>query len=123
MKEMILKFWKKWFGRETAGQVMNPVCHETKAAAPKAEKPSAPLPMLDRLEGYLFDRYDFRFNVLTEQAEYTPKGKDHYQLADQRTLNTFRGKGSGHQPLGQGREPTALLAEDSGLPPFHSLYG
>ena len=89
MKEMILKFWKRWFGKEAAGQVMNPVCHETKAAVPKAEKPSAPLPMLDRLEGYLFDRYDFRFNVLTEQAEYTPKGKDHYQLADQRTLNTF----------------------------------
>ena len=89
MKEMILKFWKRWFGKETAGQVMNPVCHETKAAAPKAEKPSAPLPMLERLEGYLFDRYDFRFNVLTEQTEYAPKGKDHYQLADQRTLNTF----------------------------------
>ena len=34
-----------------------------------------------------------------------------------------RGKGSRHQLLGQGREPTALLAEDSGLPPFHSLYG
>ena len=89
MKEMILKFWKRWFGKEAAGQVMNPVCHETKAAVPKAEKPSAPLPMLERLEAYLFDRYDFRFNVLTEQAEYAPKGKDHYQLADQRTLNTF----------------------------------
>ena len=89
MKEMILKFWKRWFGKETAGQVMNPVCHETKAAVPKAEKPSAPLPMLERLEAHLFDRYDFRFNVLTEQAEYAPKGNDHYQLADQRTLNTL----------------------------------
>ena len=89
MKEMILKFWKKWFGKETAGQVMNPVCNETKVAAPKAEKPSAPLPMLEHLEVYLFARYDFRFNVLTEQAEYAPKGKGHYQLVDQRTLNTF----------------------------------
>ena len=58
---MILKFWKRWFGKETAGQVMNPVCHETKAA-PKVERPSAPLPMLERLEAHLFDRYDFRFN-------------------------------------------------------------
>ena len=88
MKKMILKFWKRWFGKESAGQVMNPVCHETKAT-PKVEKPSAPLPMLERLEAHLFDRYDFRFNVLTEQAEYAPKGKGHYQLADQRTLNTF----------------------------------
>ena len=89
MKEMILKFWKRWFGKEAAGQVMNPVCHETEAISPKAEKPSAPLPMLERLEAYLFARYDFRFNVLTEQAEYAPKGKGHYQLADQRTLNTL----------------------------------
>jgi len=89
MKEMILKFWKKWFGKETAEQVMNPVCHETETVAPKAEKGAAPSPMLERLEAHLFARYDFRFNVLTEQAEYAPKGKGHYQLVDQRMLNTF----------------------------------
>ena len=89
MKEMIIRIWKKWFGKETAGQVMNPVCQEAEAVTPKAEKPSAPSPMLERLEAYLFDRYDFRFNVLTEQSEYAPKGKQSFQLVDQRTLNTF----------------------------------
>ena len=74
MKEMILKFWKKWFGRETTGQVMNPVCNEAETVTPKAEKNSTPSPMLERLEAYLFAHYDFRFNVLTEQSEYAPKG-------------------------------------------------
>ena len=89
MKEMIIRIWKKWFGQETAGQVMNPVCNEAETVTPKAEKPSAPSPMLERLETYLFDRYDFRFNVLTEQSEYAPKGDHTYQLVDQRTLNTL----------------------------------
>lgn len=39
----------------------------------------------------------FRFNVLTEQAEYNPKGKATFKLVDQRTLNTLcietRGQG------------------------------
>ena len=95
MKEMIIRIWKKWFGKETAGQVMNPVCQEAEAVTPKAEKPSAPSPMLERLEAYLFDRYDFRFNVLTEQSEYAPKGKQSFQLVDQRTLNTFCIEASG----------------------------
>ena len=89
MKEMILKFWKKWFGRETAGQVVNALGKETEAVTPKAEKPSTPSPMLERLEAYLFAHYDFRFNVLTEQSEYAPKGYNHYQLVDQRALNTL----------------------------------
>ena len=89
MKEIILKFWKKWFGKEVAGQVMNPVCYEAEAIASKTEKTSTPSPMLERLETYLFTHYDFRFNVLTEQAEYAPKGNAQYQLVDQRTLNTF----------------------------------
>ena len=89
MKEMILKFWKKWFGRETAGQVVNALGKETEAVTPKAEKNSTPSPMLERLEAYLFAHYDFRFNVLTEQSEYAPKGYNHYQLVDQRALNTL----------------------------------
>lgn len=89
MKEMIIRFWKKWFGKETTGQVANPVSNEAQAVVLKAEKTSAPLPMLERLEAYLFARYDFRFNLLTEQSEYTPKRGKHYQLVDQRALNTL----------------------------------
>ena len=97
MKEMILKFWKKWFGKEGAGQVMNIVSKETEDVMPKAEKTTTPSPMLERLETYLSAQYDFRFNLLTEQTEYRTKGEKDFKLVDQRTLNTLcidaRGQG------------------------------
>ena len=77
MKEMIIKIWKKWFGQR-AGQVKN-----------TSKKEIHPSTMLQRLETYLSDKYDFRFNVLTEQTEYAPKTETSYQMIDQRTLNTF----------------------------------
>lgn len=45
--------------------------------------------MLQKLEDYLFETYNFRFNVLTEQTEYAPKGSAEYQQADQRVMNTL----------------------------------
>ena len=77
MKEIIIKIWKKWFGQR-AGQVKN-----------TSKKEIHPSNMLQRLETYLSDKYDFRFNVLTEQTEYAPKTETSYQMIDQRTLNTF----------------------------------
>lgn len=77
MKEIIIKIWKKWFGQR-AGQVKN-----------TTKKEIHPSTMLQRLETYLSDKYDFRFNVLTEQTEYAPKTETSYQMIDQRTLNTF----------------------------------
>ena len=77
MKEINIKIWKKWFGQR-AGQVKN-----------TSKKEIHPSTMLQRLETYLSDKYDFRFNVLTEQTEYAPKTETSYQMIDQRTLNTF----------------------------------
>ncbi len=77
MKEIIIKIWKKWFGQR-AGQVKN-----------TSKKEIHPSTMLQRLETYLSDKYDFRFNVLTEQTEYAPKTETSYQMIDQRKLNTF----------------------------------
>ena len=77
MKEMIIRIWKKWFGHK-AGQVKNTV-----------KKEPQPSTMLQRLETYLSSKYDFRFNVLTEQTEYAPKAETSFQMVDQRTLNTF----------------------------------
>ena len=57
MKDMIIRIWKKWFG-DKAGQVKN-----------NAKKEPQPSTMLQRLETYLSSKYDFRFNVLTEQTE------------------------------------------------------
>ena len=77
MKEMIIRIWKKWF-EDKAGQVKNTV-----------KKEPQPSTMLQRLETYLSSKYDFRFNVLTEQTEYAPKAETSFQMVDQRTLNTF----------------------------------
>ena len=55
----------------------------------KAETTFKNSSLLDNLEACLFDRYDFRFNVLTEQTEYAPKGTSTYELVDQRVLNTL----------------------------------
>lgn len=42
-----------------------------------------------KLEKYLCKQYDFRYNLLTEQAEFSRKGEEHYRPAGQRALNTL----------------------------------
>ena len=88
MKEMIIRIWKKWFGKEAA-QVANPTNEERIGHQPIKEKAEHTSPMLQKLETYLFTHYDFRFNVLTEQTEYSPKNQADFNLVDQRTLNTL----------------------------------
>ena len=68
-----------------------PMFQEKKSAKTKekAETTFKNSSLLDNLEACLFDRYDFRFNVLTEQTEYAPKGTSTYELVDQRVLNTL----------------------------------
>ena len=88
MTEMIVKFLEKWFGVK-AGQVVNKADKEMVASSLDKEERSDSFSVLKRLETYLFARYDFRFNVLTEQAEYAPKGKSRYALVNQRVLNTL----------------------------------
>lgn len=85
MFEKMMKILKEWFGKKSVSVVENvpvetPVKNETKT------RKSA---LLDDLETYLFARYDFRFNVLTEQTEYALKGKGDFQMVDQRVLNTL----------------------------------
>ena len=55
----------------------------------KAEVKNKKNSLLESLETYLFSHYDFRFNVLTEQTEYSPKNQTDFNLVDQRTLNTL----------------------------------
>jgi predicted P-loop ATPase len=87
MIEKMKRIWKRWFGKKT-----EPVCEETLATVSdsmstdgKKKLPS----LLQRLEGYLFGKYEFRFNVLTEQAEFRMMGETDYHQVDQRMLNTF----------------------------------
>lgn len=44
---------------------------------------------LQRLETYLMNKYDFRFNVLTEQAEYRGKDGGDFLQVNQRVMNTL----------------------------------
>jgi len=85
MLEKIVEIWKKWFGKTTEPVVENVVV-ETPV---KAEVKNRRRTLLDDLETYLFARYDFRFNVLTEQAEYRRKGEGNFMQADQRVMNTL----------------------------------
>lgn len=66
---------------------------------------------LCRLQKYMFANYDFRFNVLTEQAEWRPKGDDgaEWKIVDKRTLNTFVLEASGNKVSCWDRDMTRLL--------------
>ena len=81
MIEKIKEIWRKWFGKEHEQTV--------EKAIQSTEKKERTNHMLQKLEAYLFSLYDFRFNLLTEQTEYAPKGGKLYQQVDQRTLNTL----------------------------------
>ena len=91
MKEMILKFWKKWFGKSEVVALASPsecVSH-TPSPSQEGTKMSNQPCLLDKLEAYLFGHFEFRFNVLAEQTEFCEKGKSDFRLVDQRVLNTL----------------------------------
>ena len=85
MLQKMIGFFKKWF-------VKTEVSHEKKVVVEtpvKVDVPKKKSSVLEDLEAYLFTRYDFRYNVLTEQAEYRPKGECDFHLVSQRVLNTL----------------------------------
>lgn len=87
MIEKMKQIWKKWFGKK-----IEPMCEETlpEILEPMLTDEKKKMPsLLQRLEGYLFGKYDFRFNVLTEQAEFRTKGEGDFHQVDQRMMNTF----------------------------------
>lgn len=89
MFEKMKKIWKKWFGKKGVETSLNETMDVSVKTREKAETTFKNSSLLDNLEACLFDRYDFRFNVLTEQTEYAPKGTSTYELVDQRVLNTL----------------------------------
>ena len=81
----MIGFFKKWF-------VKTEVSHEKKVVVEtpvKVDVSKKKSSLFDDLESYLFARYDFRYNVLTEQVEYCPKGECDFHLVSQRVLNTL----------------------------------
>lgn len=76
MKEMIIKIWKKWFGTPA----------ET---APKMQSKAKKRILSTRLEKYLAVHYEFRYNVLTEQAEVRALNEKKFRAVTQRVANTL----------------------------------
>ncbi len=89
MFEKMKEIWNKWFGKKCVETSLNETMDVSAKTKEKAETTFKNSSLLDNLEACLFDRYDFRFNVLTEQTEYAPKGTSTYELVDQRVLNTL----------------------------------
>ena len=91
MLEKIVEIWRNWFGKSSVSMVQ-----ETPSGggshtpdSSREGKMNRKRTLLDDLEGFLFARYDFRFNVLTEQTEYRRKGEGNFMQVDQRVLNTL----------------------------------
>ena len=85
MIRKMMEILMKWFKRSSVATTEN-VCVETPVTMEVKNKKSS---LLDTLQEYLFTNYDFRFNLLTEQTEYSPKGTTDFKLVDQRALNTL----------------------------------
>ena len=85
MIRKMMEILKKWFKKSSIASAENVLVETPVTMEVKNKKPS----LLDDLEAYLFTHYDFRFNLLTEQTEYSPKGTADFKLVDQRALNTL----------------------------------
>ena len=81
----MMEILKKWFKKSSVATAENVSVETPETMEVKNKKHS----LLDTLQEYLFTNYDFRFNLLTEQTEYSPKGTTDFKLADQRALNTL----------------------------------
>lgn len=88
----MMQILAKWWGKKcapTTNETMTFKKNGTIAVVPPKEKASN-TSMLQRLEKQLMQKYEFRFNVLTEQVEFQQKGKEGtFQMVDQRMMNTF----------------------------------
>ena len=109
-----MELWKKWFGEKNVSEVKN----ESVEASMKTETNPRKSSLLEDLETYLFAKYDFRFNVLTEQTEYRKKGECVFHLVDQRVLNTLCMKARKQGINCWDKDVSRLLLSDQ-IPDFH----
>ena len=85
MIQKVIEIWKKWFGKE-AGQVKNVLTVETPPQTPTKTKKDL---LSTRLEKFLSAHYEFRYNVLTEQAEVRALNEKKFRAVTQRVANTL----------------------------------
>ena len=114
MMKKVMELWRKWFGKRDVTVVGN----AAKEASVKTEKNPRKSSLLEDLEIYLFAKYDFRFNVLTEQTEYRKKGEEAFYMVDQRVLNTLCMKARKQSINCWDKDVSRLLLSEQ-IPDFH----
>ncbi|MBQ8875503.1 MAG: DUF3874 domain-containing protein [Bacteroides sp.] len=83
-----MNFLKKWWSTRhlEQTQVKDAVCVETRTEASPANESK---PLSTKLERFLKKNYEFRYNVLTEQAEVRATGEQKFRAVTQRVANTL----------------------------------
>lgn len=93
----------------------------------KQEIHKQPVLLTQQVIDFLKVRYDFRYNLLTEETEFRPFGQREIPFCriDKRELNTFclEAHKRRNQLLGQRSSKIHLLHPSGKLPSFPALYG
>lgn len=85
------KLLNKVMKRLASSNVVKESSEKSASSSLSAHKESDTEQVQQKMEQYLLNRYHFRFNVLTEQTEYSKKGNGTpiYKVISQRTLNSL----------------------------------
>lgn len=85
------KLLNKVMKRLASSNVVKESSEKSASSSLSAHKESDTEQVQQKMEQYLLNRYHFRFNVLTEQTEYSKKGNGIpiYKVISQRTLNSL----------------------------------
>lgn len=85
------KLLNKVMKKLASSNVVKKTSEESTSSSLSTHKDSETEQIQQKMEQYLLNRYHFRFNVLTEQTEYSKKGngKPIYKVISQRTLNSL----------------------------------
>ena len=88
MIRKMMNFLKKWWSKRhlEQTQVKDTVCVETRTKASPANDGKL---LSTKLERFLKKNYEFRYNVLTEQAEVRATGEQKFRAVTQRVANTL----------------------------------
>lgn len=85
------KLLNKVMKKLASSNVVKKTSEESTSSSLSTHKDSETEQIQQKMEQYLLNRYHFRFNVLTEQTEYSKKGNGIpiYKVISQRTLNSL----------------------------------
>ena len=76
--------------------------------------------MLEDLQNFLFQNYDFRYNILTEMPEYKAKDENTYRMVDKRVMNSISIKAMMHGTDCKDVDVKRFLFSEQ-IPTYHPL--